>query len=1213
MSVPFREITRHLLMTTCVMSVIHPLFAEDKPAPTLKVKAGVPRGFEAFDQPNETLIDLFYGGLYVGSFRAIYTPKSILFATPEDVVSKIPAIKYDAMPAIKKVLSGEMPTNSQLTCARVPEEGCGKLTPEVAGVIFYEDRFEAELFVNPNLLAEQDYRTEKILPPAPDGFSGTHSLSASATGATGAKRFYSILDNSTIAVGPARINTQFLANNDAERINTLSAGLDKWGLDNRAGFLDGFGMQLIPQVQMTGLSTATSRSTNLLLREISGSRLSLFLPRRSWVTILYKDHVYSTDFYEAGNQILNTDALPEGSYEITVRIRDLSGAQTEEKKFFTKNFDIPPAEQPIYFGQIGLIREQDAEAPFFPRFGKGMVSGAGVVKRLGDDFGVNASFMTLKNQGFTELGTFLLFPPNQQLRLTTLLSSAQDLGFGATYIGHIMDDKISFSGNARTIYSGKEYDRDPVDPITENLNQISGTITFQVTSDANIGFSADYSDTESSKPDFSVGPTLRYDLWRDNSSQLTFTAFSSQTSEGFANGAMINYTLRLGGFNLNSSGTADSGGGQSSTRTGSTRVAYEHSENPGEITAIAAEANHETKTNTYVTDLDHRGSMGNVKLIGSQAHTADGINKFYSGTMSLGVAHTTEDITWGGNEQKSSGIIVKNTGNADNVPMRVVVNGSERETFKTGRSQAVFLNPYDTYKISVAPGDPTNLDYDPNPKRITLYPGNIVPMTWEINKIHIVLGHVVMPDGTPLVNAKLEQGRNITVTDENGMFQGELLNLAKVTFKRNAEKPRESILKNSDVFATLPAQSSKGLAKSDMSPEEQKAALTELYGEIPPLPEGASTVAPTPHDTAQQDIAPPETAPSETASAIQCQATIVKPSEVDELCSALASEYQQACLPKNEHHLFDQIIASAMAAPKAVSTEITTAQADISTEPETPLKPAVHCEVILPEVAPVAGVFIYPEPLKCVPIAENTDPAAPENPADAQSEAPKTTRNGLDNEQVVQLFVDARTTTPRGHRGKKSKLPVLVEPVMPVDVADLPLPATPLLGSKAAVKIRPAPAEQDENPKQVAVRTEPAPEDPMPAPAASSSALPVHYSDGVEVQLGAFRTQQKALEVQEMLMHSFAEFSGKKPYIVRVNLGKLGVFYRLRVSDFSDNREARNFCSTLTSRGQSCFIAIEETHLMPNSEKPEAALESENTSVAATNLSDHYILEAAGN
>jgi hypothetical protein len=1201
-------------MTTCVMSVIHPLFAEDNPAapppaatttdapPKLKVKAGVPKGFEAFDQPNETLIDLFYGGLYIGSFRAVYTPRNILFATPEDVVSKIPAIKYDAMPAIKKTLSGEMATNAQLTCARVPEEGCGKLTPEVAGVIFYEDRFEAELFINPNLLAEQDYRTEKILPPAPDGFSGTHALSASAVGATGAKRFYSILDNSTVAFGPARINMQALANNDAERINTLTAGLDKWGLDNRAGFLDGFGMQLIPQVQMTGISTTTSRSTNLLLREISGSRLSLFLPRRSWVTILYKDHVYSTDFYEAGNQVLNTDALPEGSYEITVRIRDLSGEQKEEKRFFTKNFDIPPAEQPIYFGQIGLIREQEGEQPFFPRFGKGMVSGAGIVKRLGDDFGVNASFMTLKNQGFTELGTFLLFPPNQQLRLTTLLSSAKDVGFGLSFLGYAIDEKLSFNANARTIYSGKEFDPDPVDPITENINQVSGTINFQATEDINVGFNADYTDTESSKPDFSVGPTLRYNLWRDNSSQLTLTAFSSQTSEGFANGAMINYTLRLGGFNLNSTGSADSGGGQTSTRSGSTRVAYEHSENPGEITAIAAEASHEPKTNTYITDLDHRGALGNVKLIGSQAHTTTGINKFYSGTMSLGVAHTTEDITWGGNEQKSSGIIVKNTGNADDVPMRVVVNGAERETFKTGATQAVFLNPYDTYKISVAPGDPTNLDYDPNPKRVTLYPGNIVPMTWEINKIHIVLGHVVMPDGTPLVNAKLEQGRNITVTDENGMFQGELLDLKKVTFKRNAEKPRESVLKSSDVFATLPAQNSKGLAKSNMTPEEQKAALTELYGEIPELPEGASTVA-----AAQQEPAPPET------TLVQCQATIVKTSEVDELCSMLATEYQQACLPEKDVQLFDQIIASAMAAPAAPSPEITTAQAAIAPGPETPLKPAVHCEVILPEVTPVAGVFIYPEPLKCMPMAENTDPAAPQTPADAQSEAPKTTRNELTSEQVVRLFADARTQTPRGHRSKKSAPPVLVEPVMPVDVADLPLPASPLLGSKAAVKIRPAPAQQQETPTQVAARATPAPAKPEPTPLAQPALPAAHYNDAVEVQLGAFRTQQKALEVQEMLMQSFAEFSGKKPYIVRVNLGKLGVFYRLRVSDFSNNREARSFCSTLTSRGQSCFIAIEETHLMPAAEKPEAALNSQETSVTASNFTDHYMLEAAGN
>jgi hypothetical protein len=283
-----------------------PLMADDKPVFQLNIKQGPPPGFERLAGPQETVVDLSYGGLKIGSFRAVYTAKTITFAAPEEIVNKIPSLKHDAVARVVQALTGDLPTEAARICGHQPRKDCGTLKPDVAGVIFYEEAFRADVFVNPAMLDTQDTHTDKILPPAPDVFSAIHTLNGSVIGSSEQDRIYSLLDNSTIAYGPERLNFVGIASNQQKQINTLTASLDKWGLDNEAGFFNSRALQLLPQTPMSGVSVGTSLKTNLELRDAAGSTLSIFLPQRSYVSLIYNNVIYSTDLYDAGNQILNT-------------------------------------------------------------------------------------------------------------------------------------------------------------------------------------------------------------------------------------------------------------------------------------------------------------------------------------------------------------------------------------------------------------------------------------------------------------------------------------------------------------------------------------------------------------------------------------------------------------------------------------------------------------------------------------------------------------------------------------------------------------------------------------------------------------------------------------------------------------------------------------------------------------------------------------------
>lgn len=841
----FRNISVFLLVLVGALTATS-LFAEEAvKSSTLAIKPGPPAGFEEFSGPRETSIDLFYGGLKIGSFHAVYTDKFIAFSDPKDIVSKIPAIKPEESDRLTQVLTGDLQTHADLVCNHARIEGCGNLQPDTASIIFDEDRFKADLFINPKMLALQDTHKDKILPPAPDILSAIQALNGSITGSPGEKQNYSMLTNSTIAYGASRVNLVSIASNKEKQINSMSASLDKWGLENKIGLFDSHPLQLLPQTPMTGISVGTSLNTNLALRNTEGSRLTIFLAQRSYVSLIYNNVIYTTDFYEAGNQVLNTDSLPEGAYEVTIRIRDTAGAQTEEKRFFTKHFEIPPSDQPIFFGQIGSIRDVTSQGTL-PNAGHGVVASAGTLRRLGESTGFDVDMLAVKNTIFAESGAFLLLPPDHQLRASALLSSAQDIGFGINYLGYALDKKLAFSTDLRSIFQAKEpIATDSVNPINGSSKQMAMNASYQLSDLANVGVQANYSKASTSRDNYSYGPLVRWDLWREGDSNLSLSGDSSMTQNGTVHSVMLRFTKRLGSWGLSTDGGLRGGekaaaGGRSLSRSGDARITWNNDKSPGTYTVVGAETRHDESSDGYIVDMDHRGHYGNIKMLGSQTHTPQGQNTFYSGNFGVSIGQTGSDIAMSGNQQQDSGIIVKTTGDSKEIPMKIMVNRSERTTFETGGSAAVFLPPYQTYNVSISPVNSAAIDYDGMVKNVTLYPGNMVPLVWNVNPIHVVLGHVVLEDGSPLANARLEEARNITITGEDGLFQAELLSVESITFNRAAEEPpffkanmdtrnRENEI---DIFSALPPETtSHKLHRSKMSEQDQKEAIIGLFGD----------------------------------------------------------------------------------------------------------------------------------------------------------------------------------------------------------------------------------------------------------------------------------------------------------------------------------------------------------------------------------------------
>ena len=114
----------------------------------------------------------------------------------------------------------------------------------------------------------------------------------------------------------------------------------------------------------------------------------------------------------------------------------------------------------------------------------------------------------------------------------------------------------------------------------------------------------------------------------------------------------------------------------------------------------------------------------------------------------------------------------------------------------------------------------------------------------------------------------------------------------------------------------------------------------------------------------------------------------------------------------------------------------------------------------------------------------------------------------------------------------------------------------------------------DPKPERVAQATpEPAPQPATtPTPASGPDAVPAARRDYM-VQLAASRSRALARSVYTRLQGEYDDLLGRRdPFILRVDLGDQGIFYRVNVAGFATKAAADSFCADLKKRGQDCLV-----------------------------------------
>ena len=742
-----------------------------------------PADFSDLLRPQQTLVDVYFGGTRVGVARATYQPGSLRFDDPAAVAALLPHLLRPA--DLIAALTGDLPTHAALVCHDGAPAGCGELTPDVAGVIFDESRFRVEVFVNPKQLAVSRAQGPRYLPEPTAGLSLVDSVGGAASGSSSGGSSFSVQNRAIVAYRDARLTSEISASTDVGfQVETLAASVDRPGVRYQAGLFWSPAFDFTGQSRMYGVGFGSQLDSRADAEQIAGAPLVVFLPHRSQVDILRDGRLLSSRFYDAGNQTLDTAYLPQGAYNVTLRIRDSDGATQEMQRFFVKSQAMPPPDAPGFFFDVGALAADTTTG--LPATGGQLLVEAGYARRLGAETAFDVNTLLLGRVVLGEVGVTHF---DKLVSLHAAVLGSSDGNYGVLFDGAVTGFRnFVLSADIRQTWGpglaalgGPGADVFSQVTQTNLLNgeslQATGNLTY-VYRGAQLNFTATYFRSRDSRS-YAYGPSLTIPVWQGAGAVATFGVSLSKSNDGFQALAAVRLQLYRGGLAV----VADGGlAAENSPATGRRSGAV------GSVTAtdvqpdvlasdltLSATASHSLDQNLVGSGVELRGAHGDyLGQVEEDFGGQQGASTRYAGNFATSIAVGAGGVAFGGADVSASGIIVRLDGASPDLTVDVLVDGAPMARLRGGQSTPIFLPPYRVYRVTVLPVGGPAIDFDNRDRRISLFPGNVQTLTWKVTPVMAVFARALDAGGRPIADAAIEGAREPAVTDDQGYFQVEV-------------------------------------------------------------------------------------------------------------------------------------------------------------------------------------------------------------------------------------------------------------------------------------------------------------------------------------------------------------------------------------------------------------------------------------------------------
>lgn len=758
--------------------------------PPTKPTLNVPAGFESLVEPQTTVIDIYFGGEYLTSQLATFTVEEIEFSDPAEIVDLIPSLLQPEI--IEDDLNGMQPSHPELVCNYQGQSNCGEVEPEVSAVIFSESQFRADLFINSNFLAVQSTSRQKYLAHSDSEWSWLQTFNGAAAGDEIQEGdTYSLNSQSTLAFRENRL--QIVSNyhdgpiptadgqieyDSQHSFDTVAFRRDWQGMEYQLGYFrsNSGNFQFMDDNKIRGARMASSLDTREDLRQTNGNDLLVFLRSRSEVAIYKDDRLISSRFYDAGNQVLDTSQLPGGAYDVRIQIRDGGGAISEETRFYIKSSQLPPTDQALYFFEAGELLDVYDDDGLAQGTGFSVLRG-GYNSRINDQFGYLVGGSAVEDTMAMELGLTHL-GRNYDLHLGTVVGNDDRQGarldfryqFGPSY----------FTGSYRQVWNDQFNYENP--DLSDFIGPSSKQASIGITTLLPFG-RLEVSSRINRRNELDIKTnTVRFELprYRFGSAEL-YSGFEISDENGIKTGI---FTME---FRFNGDHVLGQLRPQYVDETVSENIQYKDWKTEGVISwqdqelmadkdlRIDVRGRNHSESTSYGAEMDFSSQTGRLRMQTEQTNSRNGLNaRRYNGNVFTSFMVNGDSAKLGGRDQTQSALLIKIDGEVSNAEFEILVDGNYRGLAYPGKTTAINLRPYQTYQVTLRQRGDSFVEFEQHPRRVTLYPGNVVTLDWTVSEVDIVFGRIVDSDGSAITNALINGVSGLATTDDIGLFQAEL-------------------------------------------------------------------------------------------------------------------------------------------------------------------------------------------------------------------------------------------------------------------------------------------------------------------------------------------------------------------------------------------------------------------------------------------------------
>ncbi len=749
--------------------------------------SSVPEGFEALLEKQTTLVDVYFGNEFLTSVLGEYNTNEVEFRNPELVAAAIPGLLDRDL--VQAKLTGPLDANAHLRCYSRGQSNCGLLEPEVAGIIFDEDRFRVDVFVNAEHLVLQTIPQQAYLPPSNTGWSYLQNFGTAFAGDDD-----DVFDTYTFNAASmvAYDETRFLLTTNYSDISEWTADdilvrRDFEGREYQLGYyrtVNDASLRFVPETSLRGLRAASTLDTRTDLDSSTGRELTLFLATRARVSLFKDGRLVSSRTYDAGNQVIDTSRLPSGAYPIVIRIEEANGRTREESRFYVKSSRFPPADQTLWGIDIGeqvLLNSQD----FIPEEQDIFFSRLNVSTRITDSMAFNGGLAVRDDDGILELGIDQLHPW-YDLQLNGAITN--DDGYGLSLDARTRWQDVTLSANYRETWDENNFNLEDAEELglaadiawfAEDSRQWSTTLSWYV-GGGTFNMSARRTELASQEEDteeYTV--SYYYPLVRQGPYQVDLDMEVSEFND--LRQALIGIRFRWDVGNYTHTAATqyqhrelDGGKSEDDLEFDVGTSWHDRGRETGEL-YWGARASHRSEVDDATVDTRWRGRLGELQAE-VRHERADDINRTAAaGSYYSSFAWSQGGLTLGGEDQSRSAIMIDLVGDPNQGAFfQVLVNGSRRGIARIGERNLITLQPYQSYEVELLPKGEGFVSYEQRRETVTLYPGNVARLTWDVSPVNILFGKLLNQDGEAVQNAVIRGASGLAMSDEYGYFQAEV-------------------------------------------------------------------------------------------------------------------------------------------------------------------------------------------------------------------------------------------------------------------------------------------------------------------------------------------------------------------------------------------------------------------------------------------------------